>query len=42
MSDAEVIIYHNPKCGTSRNTLEKIRAADLTFDAIASEAIRYA
>ena len=29
MSDAEVVIYHNPKCGTSRNTLEKIRAAGI-------------
>lgn len=29
MSDAEVIIYHNPKCGTSRNTLEKIREAGI-------------
>jgi arsenate reductase len=29
MSDAEVTIYHNPKCGTSRNTLEKIRAAGI-------------
>ena len=29
MSDAEVTIYHNPKCGTSRTTLEKIRAAGI-------------
>lgn len=29
MSDADVIIYHNPQCGTSRNTLEKIRAAGI-------------
>jgi arsenate reductase len=29
MSDADVVIYHNPKCGTSRNTLEKIRAAGI-------------
>jgi len=27
MSDAEVIIYHNPMCGTSRNTLARIREA---------------
>jgi arsenate reductase len=27
--DAEVIIYHNPKCGTSRNTLARIREAGI-------------
>ena len=29
MSDADVIIYHNPKCGTSRNTLARIREAGI-------------
>jgi arsenate reductase len=29
MSDADVIIYHNPTCGTSRNTLAKIREAGI-------------
>lgn len=29
MSDADVIIYHNPNCGTSRNTLAKIREAGI-------------
>jgi arsenate reductase len=29
MSDASVIIYHNPACGTSRNTLAAIRAAGI-------------
>jgi len=29
MSDAEVIIYHNPQCGTSRNTLARIREAGI-------------
>ena len=27
--DAEVTIYHNPNCGTSRNTLAKIREAGI-------------
>ena len=27
--DAEVTIYHNPACGTSRNTLAKIREAGI-------------
>jgi arsenate reductase len=27
--DAEVVIYHNPKCGTSRNTLARIREAGI-------------
>jgi arsenate reductase len=27
MSDASVTIFHNPACGTSRKTLERIRAA---------------
>ena len=26
---SEVTIYHNPKCGTSRNTLEMIRNAGI-------------
>ena len=29
MSDADVVIYHNPDCGTSRATLAKIRAAGI-------------
>ena len=29
MSDAEVTIFHNPACGTSRKTLERIRAAGI-------------
>ena len=29
MSDADVIIYHNPRCGTSRNTLARIREAGI-------------
>ena len=29
MSDADVIIYHNPNCGTSRNTLARIREAGI-------------
>lgn len=29
-----VTIYHNPKCGTSRNTLEMIRAAGIEPDII--------
>jgi arsenate reductase len=29
MSDAEVTIYHNPACGTSRNTLARIREAGI-------------
>jgi arsenate reductase len=29
MSDASVTIYHNPACGTSRNTLAAIRAAGI-------------
>jgi arsenate reductase len=29
MSDATVTIYHNPACGTSRNTLAAIRAAGI-------------
>jgi arsenate reductase len=29
MSEAEVIIYHNPQCGTSRNTLARIREAGI-------------
>ena len=29
MSDADVVIYHNPKCGTSRNTLARIREAGI-------------
>ena len=29
MSDADVIIYHNPSCGTSRNTLARIREAGI-------------
>ena len=29
MSDAEVVIYHNPECETSRATLAKIRAAGI-------------
>jgi arsenate reductase len=27
--NAEVVIYHNPKCGTSRNTLARIREAGI-------------
>jgi arsenate reductase len=27
--NAAVVIYHNPKCGTSRNTLARIRAAGI-------------
>lgn len=27
--NASVIIYHNPKCGTSRNTLARIREAGI-------------
>ena len=26
---SDVTIYHNPKCGTSRNVLEMIRAAGI-------------
>ena len=29
MSDASVTIFHNPACGTSRNTLAAIRAAGI-------------
>lgn len=29
MADASVTIYHNPACGTSRNTLAAIRAAGI-------------
>jgi arsenate reductase len=29
MADQDVIIYHNPACGTSRNTLAMIRAAGI-------------
>ena len=29
MSDADVTIFHNPACGTSRKTLEAIRAAGI-------------
>lgn len=29
MSDFPVTIYHNPRCGTSRNTLAMIRAAGI-------------
>jgi arsenate reductase len=29
MSDAEITIYHNPACGTSRNTLALIRNAGI-------------
>jgi arsenate reductase len=29
MTDASVTIYHNPACGTSRNTLAAIRAAGI-------------
>ncbi len=29
MRDAEVTIFHNPACGTSRKTLEAIRAAGI-------------
>ncbi len=29
MSDAQVVIYHNPECETSRATLAKIRAAGI-------------
>ena len=29
MSDAEVTIFHNPACGTSRNTLARIRQAGI-------------
>ncbi len=29
MSDAEVTIYHNPACGTSRKTLARIREAGI-------------
>ncbi len=29
MSDIDVIIYHNPACGTSRNTLAMIRNAGI-------------
>jgi arsenate reductase len=29
MSDATVTIFHNPACGTSRNTLAAIRAAGI-------------
>ncbi len=29
MSDIDVIIYHNPTCGTSRNTLAMIRNAGI-------------
>ena len=29
MSDAEVTIFHNPACGTSRKTLERIRQAGI-------------
>jgi arsenate reductase len=29
MADATVTIYHNPACGTSRNTLAAIRAAGI-------------
>ncbi len=29
MPDASVTIYHNPACGTSRNTLAAIRAAGI-------------
>lgn len=29
MNDAEVTIFHNPACGTSRKTLEAIRAAGI-------------
>jgi arsenate reductase (glutaredoxin) len=31
---SEVTIYHNPKCGTSRNTLEMIRNAGIEPDVI--------
>jgi arsenate reductase len=27
MSDASIIVFHNPACGTSRNVVEMIRAA---------------
>jgi len=27
--NAEVVIYHNPQCGTSRNTLARIREAGI-------------
>ena len=29
MTDASVTIFHNPACGTSRKTLERIRAAGI-------------
>ena len=29
MSDADVTIFHNPACGTSRKTLERIRQAGI-------------
>src|SRR3569833_2053864 len=29
MKDLEVVIYHNPECGTSRNTLALIRNAGI-------------
>jgi arsenate reductase len=29
MTDAAVTIFHNPACGTSRKTLERIRAAGI-------------
>jgi arsenate reductase len=30
----DIVIYHNPACGTSRNTLEMIRAAGIEPDII--------
>ena len=29
MSDIDIILYHNPDCGTSRNTLAMIRNAGI-------------
>ncbi len=34
MSDASVTIFHNPACGTSRKTLEIIRAAGIEPDVV--------